>query len=176
MADEAIATYEEQELQGVQTAELYSALFAAYLLKGDLPNARFLWKRIPTATKNSTPELDALWQVCLTLWNRIPVFTALGAFGWSAGVANMIAALKDKETAAALDLLAQSYSAVKVAHAATSLGVAPDQAVAMATAQGWVHDASSAALAPPPKGSAAPESGEGVTLQQLADITLHLEK
>lgn len=82
----------------------------------------------------------------------------------------------DKETAAALDLLAQSYSAVKVAHAATSLGVAPDQAVAMATAQGWVHDASSAALAPPPKGSAAPESGEGVTLQQLADITLHLEK
>jgi len=179
MASEAIKIYEEQELNGVHTAELYVALLSAYLLQGDLPNARFLWKRIPKATKDSTPELDALWQVSLALWNRVPVFTSLEAFGWSAGVAKVIAALKEKETAAALTLLSQSYSAVKVDHAASTLGMAAGDAVAMATSQGWTHTAATASLAPPAKGSvvaAAAAVGNGVTLQQLADITLHLEK
>ena len=63
------------------------------------------------------------------------------------------------------------------AHAATSLGVAAADAVAMATSYGWTYTEGTASLTPPAKGSAvAAAAGEGVTLQQLADITLHLEK
>jgi COP9 signalosome complex subunit 8 len=162
-------------VQGEGAAELYTALLSAYLLKGDLTNARFLWKRIPTALKEGTPELKALWQVCLDLWNRVPVFAALDAFAWSPAVAMTIASLKVKETTAAVDLLARSYSTVTAAHMAATLGVTAEAAVTGATAKGWLYTAETASFSPPAV-EAVSTAGEGIKLQALADITRHLEK
>ncbi|XP_076303952.1 COP9 signalosome subunit 8 isoform X2 [Tachypleus tridentatus] len=64
---------EKQELDspgGIASPHVYGQLLAIYLLQNDLPNAKFLWKRIPENVKQANPEIGNVWAVGQKLWNR----------------------------------------------------------------------------------------------------------
>uniref|UniRef100_A0A0C9S0W8 Putative cop9 signalosome subunit csn8 n=1 Tax=Amblyomma americanum TaxID=6943 RepID=A0A0C9S0W8_AMBAM len=67
------ADLEQQELEaadGIASPQTYGQLLAIYLLQNDLPNAKFLWKRIPQEIKQSHPELGNIWKVGQALWYK----------------------------------------------------------------------------------------------------------
>lgn len=57
-------------------------------------SARFLWKSIPLAMKDSQPELSAVWQIAQRLWIKeySGVYEALRSFSWSPEVEAIVAA------------------------------------------------------------------------------------
>jgi hypothetical protein len=64
---------EEYELDACNLDEpthLYGMHLMAYLLADDLNNARHCWRRIPSTTKTSTPELVSIWSIGQSLWKR----------------------------------------------------------------------------------------------------------
>ena len=68
-----LASIEDQELDsslGILTVELYSEFLGLYLLTGDLPNAKLLWKRIPPEMKSKNEELKAIWEVGKAAWKH----------------------------------------------------------------------------------------------------------
>ncbi|XP_006812830.1 COP9 signalosome complex subunit 8-like, partial [Saccoglossus kowalevskii] len=81
---------ESQELEspgGVATPAVYSKLLALYLLKNDMTNAKFLWKRIPQPIKVGTPELNDIWRIGQKMWLReFPSVYQLLSQDWSEGV------------------------------------------------------------------------------------------
>lgn len=86
-----VSTLERRELEngpdGIRV-QGYSELLAYYLLQGELCNAKFLWKRVPSNMKQN-PEIDAVWNVGKRLWVKdMPGFyQATNAFQWSAPIA-----------------------------------------------------------------------------------------
>ncbi|XP_064466278.1 COP9 signalosome complex subunit 8-like isoform X2 [Ornithodoros turicata] len=67
------ADLEQQELEaadGVASPQVYGQLLAIYILQDDLPNAKFLWKRIPQSIKQTRSELGNIWKVGQGLWYK----------------------------------------------------------------------------------------------------------
>ena len=64
---------------------IYKVQLAAYLLAGQLDNARFLWKRIPVPQRETEPELSAIWAVGKAMWAKDHAATqgAITGFSWS---------------------------------------------------------------------------------------------
>lgn len=174
-ANTAIRTCEDMELEGTATSETQTLLMAAYLLKGDLNNARFLYKRATADLTQPSTEFSALFTVCKVMWARGSVNPALTAYTWSSKVNEFVAILKDVSSEKALSLLARSYSVVNAEHVATVLGVSAADAVAVAVGRGWQHAADTNTLTPPPA-AASSSTKEQVQLEDLADIIVHLEQ
>ncbi|OWM84935.1 hypothetical protein CDL15_Pgr027722 [Punica granatum] len=63
----------------------YALHLLGYLYVDDINSARFLWKSIPAAIKESQPELAAAWKVGQKLWTRdyAGVHEAVRGFDWS---------------------------------------------------------------------------------------------
>lgn len=61
-------------------------------------SARFLWKSIPLAIKDSQPELVAAWKIGQKLWIRDHggVHEAIRGFDWSQQVQGLVAAFSGK--------------------------------------------------------------------------------
>uniref|UniRef100_A0A8C0N6J5 CSN8/PSMD8/EIF3K domain-containing protein n=1 Tax=Canis lupus familiaris TaxID=9615 RepID=A0A8C0N6J5_CANLF len=79
---------ENQELQapgGIAIPPVYGQLLALHLLHNDMNNARYLWKRIPPATKSAISELGGIWSVAQRIWQRdFPgIYTTINAHQWS---------------------------------------------------------------------------------------------
>ena len=61
-------------------------------------SARFLWKSIPPAIKDSQPELVAAWKIGQKLWVRDygGVHEAIRGFDWSQQVQDLVAAFSGR--------------------------------------------------------------------------------
>ncbi|MEE6522519.1 hypothetical protein FKM82_021098, partial [Ascaphus truei] len=90
---------EEQELEapgGIATLPVYTHLLALYLLHNDTNNARYLWKRIPSAMRSSSSELGGIWEVGQRIWQRdFPgVYASIAAKPWSENIQPVMEALR----------------------------------------------------------------------------------
>lgn len=95
---EQVDTLERRELDNGPdglTVQGYTELLAYYLLSGSLPNAKYLWKRVPSTMKSSSPELEAVWAVGRRLWVKdMPGFyQAIAAYQWSSSISPIITKL-----------------------------------------------------------------------------------
>lgn len=138
------ADLEKQELEsagGVATPQLYGQLLAIYLLQGDLPNAKFLWKRIPSNVKESNPELGKIWAVGQKFWNReITGFYTLLEEDWPEHVKPIMSAIGDVTRNRALQLISKAYSSVSLVNVAACVGLTPERSVEVITSLGWSVD------------------------------------
>lgn len=73
--------------------------FKLFLFWSNFRNsARFLWKRIPAAVKQSQPELVAAWKIgqCLWTYDYAGVHDALRSYSWSPAVHQIVTAIGGK--------------------------------------------------------------------------------
>merc|ERR1711874_729292 len=104
---EMIARLEQQELDcqtasGSVPAPLYTELLAAYLAEGELIRAKFLWKRIPAASKQDG-ELPRVWAIGKAIWGKDSTAVYAGLQGeWSPEVGAVVTRIGEKYRVAAL--------------------------------------------------------------------------
>ncbi|KNA03003.1 hypothetical protein SOVF_213300 [Spinacia oleracea] len=72
----------------------YAIHLLGHIYAGDINSARFLWKSIPIAIKESQPEIIAVWGIGQKLWTRdyAGVYEAVRSFNWSPQIHPFIAA------------------------------------------------------------------------------------
>ncbi|XP_074272688.1 COP9 signalosome complex subunit 8-like [Silene latifolia] len=72
----------------------YAIHLLAHIYNGDINSARFLWKSIPVAVKESQPEVIAVWNIGQKLWTKdyAAVYQALSAFNWSSQIQPFVTA------------------------------------------------------------------------------------
>jgi len=143
MAATTLDILEFQELQGLGpegfSAEGYTELLATYLLRGDLCDAKFLWKRIPPLKKQQNVELAAVWSVGQTLWLRdMPNFYLTArSFQWSATIAPIMAQLIESIQEKMVRLIGTAYTSIQVDDVAALLGITAEETGALAISRGW---------------------------------------
>nr|CAB3232937.1 COP9 signalosome complex subunit 8-like [Phallusia mammillata] len=139
-----IAILENQELEspkGILPAELYCELLALYLLTNDLANAKFLWKRIPADVKSDSAELKAVWEVGKNAWqqNFAGVHTALDSYDWSEQCRPVMSQHKENLRENCLNMIAGSYTSVKITYLAQILGLDKSTALELVKNRGWEY-------------------------------------
>ncbi|KFM73086.1 hypothetical protein X975_17624, partial [Stegodyphus mimosarum] len=138
------ADLEKQELEapeGVASPQLYGQLLAIYLLQNDLPNAKYLWKRIPRNIKEENPELGKIWVVGQKLWQcHSSVYLALEE-DWPDHIKPILSAIVDITRSRALRLIAKAYSSISVEKVASFLGMSAEDCVEGLSSLGWEVDA-----------------------------------
>ncbi|EDO37298.1 predicted protein [Nematostella vectensis] len=149
--EELCTNYEQMELDGVATGEVYTQLLAIYLLQNDICNAKFLWKRMPDDIKNSTPEAASLWTLGCHMWKRdyVGIYASLNQ-EWSSLTQPYIISLKGREKFQdkVFRLCERAYTSIKKDDLAAYLGMTVTDAVSVAVSQGWTLDSASGFLAP----------------------------
>ncbi|KAF8774116.1 COP9 signalosome complex subunit 8-like isoform X1 [Argiope bruennichi] len=142
---------EKQELEapdGIATPQVYGQLLAIYLLQNDLPNAKFLWKRIRENIKEENPELGKLWTVGQKLWQcDSDVYVAL-AEEWPEHLKPIVSAIKDVTRNRALRLISKAYSSITVEKISAFLGLPSEDCIEALTALGWEIDAACKIMKP----------------------------
>uniref|UniRef100_A0A023FV03 COP9 signalosome complex subunit 8 n=1 Tax=Amblyomma parvum TaxID=251391 RepID=A0A023FV03_AMBPA len=164
---------EQQELEaadGVASPQTYGQLLAIYLLQNDLPNAKFLWKRIPQEIKQSHPELGNIWKVGQALWYKdFPaIYTGL-AQEWPDDIKPIMQELGERTRRRALTLVAKAYSSISLDDASSFLGVPKADLAAVVCPLGWVVDVASGMVLP--KYTAARHEDSTPSEEQLAKLT-----
>lgn len=138
------AELETQELEspgGIATPQVYGQLLAIYLLQNDLPNAKFLWKRIPAPIKEANPELGKIWQVGQKLWLcEYGVYKALNE-EWPEHVNPILTAIRDITRNRAIRLVAKAYSSISVENVSVFLGLSTEDSLEAVSSLGWEVDA-----------------------------------
>ncbi|XP_064646661.1 COP9 signalosome complex subunit 8-like [Lineus longissimus] len=147
-----INTLEQQEIEspgGIATPQVYGQLLAAYLLQNDLPNSKYLWKRIPAAVKTANPELGNIWSVGQKIWLRdFPgVYESLKK-EWSESIQPLMTALADSTRKRALLLVSQAYSSICIEDFSAFVGVPASDAAKIAIEEGWQADSQSKMIMP----------------------------
>ncbi|XP_045605740.1 COP9 signalosome complex subunit 8 [Procambarus clarkii] len=171
---------EKQELDapnGVPPAHVYEQLLTIYLLQNDLTGAKFLWKRIPSSTKNATPELALIWEVGQHLWQRdLPAVYAALKQEWSITVKDIMKAVHDHVRQRAVDLVARAYTSISAEDFAQLVGMTVDEAVIAAKGHGWGYDEPTRMILPVPQAPQphTPTPSEE-QLRRLADYVSFLE-
>eukprot|EP00051_Salpingoeca_urceolata_P028111 m.485059 g.485059 ORF g.485059 m.485059 type:complete len:202 (-) comp23645_c0_seq1:74-679(-) len=150
---ELAAAAQDMELQAglappfVPEADVYTVLLGVAMLTDDWQEAKFVWLRTPEHMKQGSAELSALWSVLKSVAAQQPALQHLDKVTWSPTVTPVIQALKAKMMAQSFDLLAASYSCVKIDHAAGLVGIDADDLVQVAVHErGWHYDADTKTL------------------------------
>jgi len=137
-----VSGLEQRELEngpdGIR-AEGYTELLAYYLLQGELCNAKFLWKRVPSGMKQGHPELEAVWEVGRRLWTKdmSGFYQAAGGFQWSAPIAPIMNQLIEAVRQKTIRLIGTAYSSVRPQDVSTMLGLALPDVEVLANTRGW---------------------------------------
>nr|XP_037290070.1 COP9 signalosome complex subunit 8-like isoform X3 [Rhipicephalus microplus] len=149
------ADLEQQELEannGVASPQAYGQLLAIYLLQNDLPNAKFLWKRIPQEIKQSHTELGNIWKVGQCLWFKdFPAIYDVLSQEWPDHVKPIMQELGERTRRRALILVAKAYSSISLDDASRFLGI-PKLELAdgkkVVSSLGWSIDATNGMVLP----------------------------
>ncbi|XP_018092932.1 COP9 signalosome complex subunit 8 isoform X1 [Xenopus laevis] len=172
---------EEQELEapgGIASPQVYNQLLALYLLHNDLNNARYLWKRIPSAIKSSHSELGGIWEVGQKIWQRdFPgIYTSISAYQWSENIQQIMEAVRDATQQRAFGLVSQAYTSISADDFAAFVGLPVEEAVKGVLEQGWQAD-SATGMVMPKKPDSAPLSliPNEQQLARLTDYVAFLE-
>lgn len=135
------ADLEQQELEspnGIAGPQAYAQLLAIYLLQNDLPNAKFLWKRVPPETKQSHPEIGSLWKVGQGLWyGDFPAVYAGLNQEWPDYIGPLVQELGERTRRRAVALVSKAYSSISLDDAAAFLGLSSSEVSAEVSRLGW---------------------------------------
>mmetsp|Transcript_26571 Transcript_26571/g.26817 ORF Transcript_26571/g.26817 Transcript_26571/m.26817 type:complete len:237 (-) Transcript_26571:20-730(-) len=185
--DEALDACEKLELlNGPESQQ--EGFFAVYLtlllIKIDLDNARYLWKRAPPSIKHKSSEFSALWEIGKKLWNR----DIKGAYqamlhDWSDTVKPLVDELKAAVVTSSLSLIRKVYSKISVQIMSELLNTTPEEILLECQRLGWNIDISTNISYVIIESSTAKEIKEKINiiddtklLKQLSDYVYHLEK
>ncbi|GIY06472.1 COP9 signalosome complex subunit 8 [Caerostris darwini] len=145
------ADLEKQELEapdGIASPQVYGQLLAIYLLQNDLPNAKFLWKRIPESIRDENSELGKLWTVGQKLWQcDSDVYVALSE-EWPEHLKPIVSAIKDVTRNRALRLISRAYSSITVEKISAFLGLPAEDCIEALSSLGWEIDAACKIMKP----------------------------
>lgn len=85
-------------LKGSYGRQLVNLMFLSLYWYLCSNSARFLWKSIPSAIKESQPEVRAAWRICQCFWMRDyeGVHEAILSFDWSQEAKGLVAAFSGK--------------------------------------------------------------------------------
>ncbi|KAL8553631.1 hypothetical protein ACS0TY_002078 [Phlomoides rotata] len=108
----------------------YAVHLLGHFYVNDINSARFLWKKIPLAVKESQPEVSAVWKIGQRLWMKdySGVHGAIREFNWSAQSQEMVAAFSHLYTKRMFELLLSAYSTISIRDTALFLGMKEDEA------------------------------------------------
>lgn len=140
-ADDMVIELEKAELEladGFATSQIYTQLLALYLLKNELCQAKYLWKRIPTTVKNNNPDLHQIWKVAQCMWQRDwPGTHAALNFEWNRDVAEIMNALKERIRERAIALVENAYSSLDITTFSNMTGLSVTDARQVLQEKGW---------------------------------------
>ncbi|KAL3217522.1 hypothetical protein MRX96_032160 [Rhipicephalus microplus] len=146
------ADLEQQELEatnGIASPQAYGQLLAIYLLQNDLPNAKFLWKRIPQEIKQSHTELGNIWKVGQGLWFKdFPAVYNVLSQEWPDHVKPIMQELGERTRRRALILVAKAYSSISLDDASCFLGIPKLELADVVSSLGWSIDATNGMVLP----------------------------
>ncbi|XP_037579826.1 COP9 signalosome complex subunit 8-like [Dermacentor silvarum] len=167
------ADLEQQELEaanGVASPQAYGQLLAIYLLQNDLPNAKFLWKRIPQEIKQSHTELGNIWKVGQGLWFKdFPAIYNGLAQEWPDDIKPIMQELGERTRRRALMLVAKAYSSISLDDASSFLGIPKLELADVVCPLGWSVDAANGMVLP--KHTVVRHEDSTPSEEQLAKLT-----
>ncbi|XP_022758143.1 COP9 signalosome complex subunit 8-like [Durio zibethinus] len=143
----------------------------------DINSARFLWKSIPPAIKESQPELVAAWKIGQKLWTRdyAGVYEAIRGFDWIQETEVLIAAFSELNTKRMFELLLSAYSTISIHDAAQFLGMSEEDVTNYVLRQGWTVDSDSQMLTVTKQAIVREQKLDPGKLQCLTEYVFHLE-
>jgi len=151
---EMVKKLETQELdaqlrEGRVGNEIYTELLAGYLALDRLPEAKFLWKRIPETAKTEVPELGKIWEVGKSIWNRDNprVFQTLQN-DWSEPVAPLMEYTLKNFREEAIQLVSKAYASIRMSDFVQFVGLDEAAAGQLITDLGWTHNQQSGMIGP----------------------------
>ncbi|XP_023888724.2 COP9 signalosome complex subunit 8 [Quercus suber] len=155
----------------------YSIHLLAHIYVDDINSARFLWKSIPSAIKESQLEVVAVWKIGQKLWMRDygGVHEAIRGFDWSQEVQCLVAAFSELYTKRMFHLLLSAYSTISIQDTALFLGMSEDDATNYVVQQGWVVDPASRMLTVKKQTIVTEQKLDATKLQRLTEYVFHLE-
>ncbi|XWS38649.1 hypothetical protein CRYUN_Cryun19dG0148900 [Craigia yunnanensis] len=155
--------------------------FAIHLLGhiyvDDINSARFLWKSIPPAIKESQPELVAAWKIGQKLWKRdyAGVYEAIRGFDWAQETQVLVTGFSELYTKRMFELLISAYSTISIQNAAQFLGMSEEDATNYVLRQGWTVDPASQMLTVTKQAIVREQKLDPAKLQRLTEYVFHLE-
>ena len=158
---------------------VYKIYLLAYFLCDQLDNARFLWKRIPAASRDADAELCAIWAIGNAMWVKDSAAAqgAMLAHAWSQPlVSGLVARLQREHMSRTFAEIAKAYSLIRAESGARALGVSVAKFSEMANAAGWTVDAESGAYVPHKEEETERKPQMMEQLQMLTDYVAHIEK
>ncbi|KAL6501252.1 COP9 signalosome complex subunit 8 [Orobanche hederae] len=155
----------------------YAVHLLGHIYINDINSARFLWKKIPIAVKESQPEISAVWKICQKLWIKDygGVHEAIREFSWSPQILEIVAAFSELNSKRMFQLLLSAYSTISIQDTALFLGMKEDDATNYALGQGWTVDPASRMLTVKKKAVVTEQKLDSSKLQRLTEYVFHLE-
>ncbi|KAB2628441.1 COP9 signalosome complex subunit 8 [Pyrus ussuriensis x Pyrus communis] len=155
----------------------YAIHLLALIYAGDINSARFLWKSMPVAVKESNPEVIAAWKIGQKLWVRDfgGVYEAIRGYEWSQDAEGLVAAFSDLYTKKMFQLLQSAYSTISIQDTALFLGMSEDDVTTYVLQQGWVVDPASQMVTVKKQPIVTEQKLDASKLQSLTEYVFHLE-
>ncbi|XP_059429896.1 COP9 signalosome complex subunit 8 [Corylus avellana] len=155
----------------------YAIHLLGHIYADDINSARFLWKSIPSTSKESQPELVAAWKIGQKLWTRDygAVHEAIHGFDWSQEIQGLVAAFSELYTKRMFQLLLSAYSTISIQDTALFLGMNEDDATNYVLRLGWVVDPASRMLTVKKQTIVTEQKLDATKLQRLTEYVFHLE-
>eukprot|EP00793_Prasinoderma_coloniale_P005457 PRCOL_00004865-RA len=155
----ALATLcSEAELEGAAAAPspaapnayapLRAAHVLAYLLAGDVSNARFVLRRAPQAARESDADLRAAWELGVAMegGDTVCAQRILASHGWSASMKPLAEAVAEALRERTLALIGQAYTTIALGKCVEALGLPEADCAERCTAAGWRVDGASGSV------------------------------
>ncbi|KAM7474658.1 hypothetical protein LguiB_021901 [Lonicera macranthoides] len=155
----------------------YAIHLLGHIYVNDINSARFLWKSIPEAIKESRPEVVAAWKIGQRLWTRdyAGVYEAIREFNWSPEAQGLVASFAELYTKRMFELLLLAYSTISIQDTALFLGMNEDDATNYVLQQGWSVDIASQMLTVKKQAILTEQKLDPGKLQRLTEYVFHLE-
>eukprot|EP00088_Acartia_fossae_P049536 TRINITY_DN5462_c0_g1_i2.p1 TRINITY_DN5462_c0_g1~~TRINITY_DN5462_c0_g1_i2.p1 ORF type:complete len:192 (-),score=37.50 TRINITY_DN5462_c0_g1_i2:82-657(-) len=179
---EMVKKLETQELEsqlreGRAGAELYGELLAGYIALTRLPEAKFLWKRIPDATKQENAELGKIWEVGKSIWNRDNprVFQTLQV-EWSTPIAPLMEYTLKSFREETIQLVSKAYSSIRISDLTQYIGLDEQATTQLINDMGWSWNQQTGMVTPVCKRKESLKlESLSVQQQRVADFIAYLE-
>lgn len=143
---------------------------ALHLLHNQICEAKFVWKRIPTHIKTTTPELTNVWTVGQKIWLRDShgTYESLNK-EWSEQLKPIMDALLAATRQRAFNLVAQAYDSINVDDLASFVGMSSSDTVQAVQKEDWEADPQTRFITP--KKPSAAVDPVLISEQQLSVLT-----
>lgn len=104
----------------------YTSFLACYLITGDLPSAKYLWKRAPDQFKQpeSGSFLSELWTVAKAVWqNDFPAATSCLGIEWPEELQSLVFELREQLLRTQLTTIALAFEHIPLESLSQKLGI-----------------------------------------------------